>query len=89
MALGARPRNATQLQTGTAIIEYQEGGAQPSGQRILGFVSKREPNALASGRQGQFNASWLPEASAYGSRDGHFWSFETGPSVTKMIGAPT
>jgi len=50
----------------------------------LGSVSKREPNALESGRQGRFNASWLPEASAYGSLDGHFWSFETGPSVERQ-----
>ena len=35
--------------------------------RILGFVSKREPNALASGDQGQIHANWSPKASAYGS----------------------
>jgi len=29
-----------------------------------GIVSKPEPNALASGRQRQIHASWLPEASA-------------------------
>jgi len=35
---------------------------------ILGFVSIREPNSLASGRQERFNGAWLAEASACGSR---------------------
>ena len=44
------------------------------------IVGKREPNALASGRQGQINVGWLPEASAYGSREGRFCSFSTKPN---------
>ena len=46
----------------------------------LGSVSKREPNALASGGHGQIHASSLPEASACGSRLVHLLSFASKPS---------